>query len=85
MDSYHNYIDGQWVAARSGKTFNNENPATGEVLGTFPDSRAEDVAAAAAAAARALPKWKATPAPKRGEILYRVAQMLERRKEELAR
>ena len=85
MDSYQNYIDGQWVAARSGRTFNNENPATGAVLATFPDSRAEDVAAAAEAAEKALPKWKAFPAPKRGEILFRVAHLLEQRKEELAR
>jgi aldehyde dehydrogenase (NAD+) len=85
MQSFQNYIDGQWVNARSGKTFNNENPATGEVLGAFPDSGAEDVAAAAEAAARALPAWKAFPAPKRGEILFHVAQMLRERKEELAR
>ena len=85
MDSYQNYVDGQWVSAHGGRTFTNENPATGEALGTFPDSRAEDVAAAAEAAERALPKWKATPAPKRGEILYRVARMMEQRKEELAR
>jgi acyl-CoA reductase-like NAD-dependent aldehyde dehydrogenase len=85
VDSYQNYIDGQWVAARGGGTFVNENPATGEPLGTFPDSGAEDVAAAAEAAARALPKWKAFPAPKRGEILFRVAHLMEVRKEELAR
>ncbi len=85
MDSYQNYIDGQWVNATSGRTFADENPATREVIGTFPDSGAEDVAAAAEAAARALPKWKATPAPKRGEILFRVAQMMQQRKEELAR
>jgi alpha-ketoglutaric semialdehyde dehydrogenase len=85
VDSYQNFIDGQWVSARSGKTFTNENPATGEALASFPDSRAEDVAAAAEAAARALPGWKNTPAPHRGEILLRVARMLEERKEELAR
>lgn len=84
-DSYLNYIDGQWVAARDGRTFTNENPATGEPLATFPDSTKDDIAAAAGSAARALPEWKATPAPKRGEILFRVAQLLHDRKEELAR
>ncbi|MFN8557793.1 MAG: aldehyde dehydrogenase family protein [Dehalococcoidia bacterium] len=85
MDSYQNYIDGRWVAARSGQTFANHNPATGAELGRFPNSGADDVAAAAEAAARALPEWKAYPAPKRGEILYRVAQTMLERKEELAR
>jgi acyl-CoA reductase-like NAD-dependent aldehyde dehydrogenase len=85
MDTFLNYIDGQWVAARSGRTFFNENPATAEKIGAFPDSGAEDVAAAAEAAARALPRWRATPAPKRGELLFRVASILEQRKEELAR
>lgn len=85
MDSFQNYIDGRWRPARSGKTFVNENPATGDSLGTFPDSGSEDVAAAAEAAAQALPAWRATPAPRRAEILYRVAQLLVARKDELAR
>ncbi|MBI2760740.1 MAG: aldehyde dehydrogenase family protein [Chloroflexi bacterium] len=85
MDTYQNFIDGQSVAAKSGRTFVNENPATREAISAFPDSGADDVAAAAEAAVRALPKWKAVPAPKRGEILYRVAQMMHDRKEELAR
>jgi alpha-ketoglutaric semialdehyde dehydrogenase len=85
VDTYQNFIDGQWVAARSGRTFANENPATGEAISAFPDSGADDVATAAEAAAKALPMWKAFPAPKRGEILYRVAQMMHDRKEELAR
>jgi acyl-CoA reductase-like NAD-dependent aldehyde dehydrogenase len=85
MDTYYNYIDGQWVPAKSGRTFVRENPATGEPLAAFPNSDRDDVAAAAEAAARALAKWKATPAPKRGEILFRAGQMLIERKEELAR
>jgi len=85
MDTYHNYIDGQWAPAKSGRTFVRENPATGEPLATFPNSDRDDVAAAAEAAVRALAKWKATPAPKRGEILFRAGRMLIERKEELAR
>ncbi len=85
MDSFQNYIDGQWVSARSGHTFTNHNPASGAALGRFPDSSVEDVAAAADAANRALPSWRATPAPQRAEILYRVAAMMRERKDDLAR
>jgi aldehyde dehydrogenase (NAD+) len=84
--THGNYIDGAWVPARSGKTFENVNPAdTGEVLGLFADSGPEDVELAVAAARDASPAWKALPAPKRGEILYRAAEILVRRKEEFSR
>ena len=37
-ETFHNYIGGRWVPARSGRTFHNLNPATGEMLGEFPAS-----------------------------------------------
>jgi alpha-ketoglutaric semialdehyde dehydrogenase len=81
-----NYIGGEWVPARSGKTLENKNPAdTSEVLGLFADSGPEDVELAVSAARDASPAWKALPAPKRGEILYRAAEILVRRKEEMSR
>jgi aldehyde dehydrogenase (NAD+) len=61
-----------------------EQPAVGAV-GTFADSGPADVERAVAAAREAQPKWKALPAPKRGEILYRAAEILVRRKEDLSR
>jgi aldehyde dehydrogenase (NAD+) len=82
---YGNYIGGRWVPARSGATTEVRNPATGEVLGVVPRSGPEDVADAVEAAARAYPAWRRTPAPRRAEILFRVAELLVRRKEELAR
>lgn len=83
---YSNLIGGRWVKPASGEYIENRNPAdTREVIGLFPASNARDVAAAVEAAATALPKWKATPAPKRAEILYRLGQMLMSRKEEFAR
>jgi aldehyde dehydrogenase (NAD+) len=86
MANYGNYIAGEWVPAASGKTFENRNPAeTSELIGTFADSGPEDVEAAVAAARAAFPAWKALPAPKRGEILYRAGEILVRRKEPLAR
>ena len=81
-----NYIGGEWVPATSGATFENRNPAdSGELLGRFADSGPEDVERAVAAAREAFPPWKALPAPKRGEILYRAAELLVRRKEDFAR
>lgn len=82
---YHNYIGGCWQPAAKGQTFANEDPATGVVLSAFPDSGPEDVAAAAAAAMAALPAWRSLPAPRRGEIIFRAARLLQERKEELAR
>ncbi|HEY2990102.1 MAG TPA: aldehyde dehydrogenase family protein [Candidatus Binatia bacterium] len=83
---YKNYIAGRWVAAKSGKTFENRNPADRcELIGQFPDSNGADIDEAVGAAKRALPQWRLVPAPKRGEILYRVGEILRRRKEEIAR
>jgi alpha-ketoglutaric semialdehyde dehydrogenase len=81
-----NFVAGQWRPPESGRTFENRNPADRrELIGTFADSGPEDVERAVAAAREALPRWRALPAPKRGEILYRAAEILVRRKEELAR
>jgi aldehyde dehydrogenase (NAD+) len=86
VTTHGNYIGGAWVPARSGKTFENKNPAdTSEVLGAFADSGPEDVELAVSAAREASRAWKALPAPKRGEILYRAAEILVRRKEEFSR
>jgi aldehyde dehydrogenase (NAD+) len=83
--SFLNCIDGAWLEPRSGRWFERENPANGEVIGSFPDSGEEDVAAAVRAAAGACEGWRATPAPRRAEILFRVAEMMVARKEELSR
>jgi acyl-CoA reductase-like NAD-dependent aldehyde dehydrogenase len=86
VTTHGNFIGGQWVPARSGKTFENRNPAdTSEVLGLFADSGPEDVELAVSAARDAARAWKALPAPKRGEILYRAAEILVRRKEEFSK
>ena len=68
-DKYLNFINGKYVPAKSGKTYENRNPEdTDDLIGLFPSSDAADVADAVAAAKVAYPKWKATPAPARGEI-----------------
>ncbi len=83
--TFHNFIGGRWVPARSGRTFANSNPANGEVLGEFPASAPEDVNDAVEAAARAYPAWRLTPAPRRAEILLRAGEIMRARKQELAR
>ncbi len=86
LEAHGNYIDGRFVPAASNRVFENRNPANAsDLVGSFADSGAADVAAAVAAASRAYPAWKRTPAPKRGEILFRTAEILVRRKEDYAR
>src|SRR5271166_4507926 len=83
---YKNFIDGEWVEASTGQTFENRNPAdTRDVVGIFQRSGKADVEAAIAAAKRAFAKWRLVPAPRRAEIIYRAAEMLFERKEDFAR
>jgi len=79
-----NFINGKWIESQSGATFESRNPATGEVLGVCARSHAEDVEAAVEAAVNAFDQWRKTPAPRRAEILFRAAEMMRQRKEELA-
>jgi acyl-CoA reductase-like NAD-dependent aldehyde dehydrogenase len=81
--THQNYIDGEWVDAASGETFDSTSPADGEHIGTFPRSGADDVDRAVAAAKAAFEDWRLVPAPKRGEILFRFAQLLVDAKDEL--
>jgi aldehyde dehydrogenase (NAD+) len=83
---YKNFIDGEWVEASTGQTFEDRNPAdTRDVVGIFQRSGKEDVDNAVAAAKQAFAKWRLIPAPRRAEIIYRAADMLMERKEEYAR
>jgi alpha-ketoglutaric semialdehyde dehydrogenase len=80
------FIAGRWVDSVSGATFDSVNPAdTRDIVGRFQAGTAADVAMAVAAAGEALPAWKATPAPKRGELLYRFGALMAEHKERLAR
>ena len=85
-NEYKNFINGKFVPAKSGKTYENRNPAdTDDLVGVFPSSDVADVADAVAAAKAAYPKWKAMPAPARGEIMRRATEKLIARKEECAK
>ncbi|MBD3286159.1 aldehyde dehydrogenase family protein [candidate division WOR-3 bacterium] len=84
-EAFKNFIGGKWVKSKSGKTFENRNPAdTGDLVGTFQLSTEEDVDAAVQAAKKAYPDWRDTPAPERAEIMYRVAHIMRDRKDEIA-
>jgi len=76
-----NFIDGIWIDSRSGKYSEKTNPADSrDVVASVTLSNRADVDSAVAAARRACPAWKALPAPKRGEILFRVGEILLRKK-----
>jgi acyl-CoA reductase-like NAD-dependent aldehyde dehydrogenase len=81
--TFQNYIAGEWCDSASGETFESVNPANGDAIGTFPRSTAEDVDRAVAAARAAFEDWRLVPAPKRGEILYRFANLMMEEKEDL--
>src|SRR5271165_793156 len=84
---YKNFIDGEWVEPRGGaNAYENRNPAnTDELVGMFSSSGAADIDAAVDAATEAYKTWRLVPAPKRAEILYRAAELLLQRKEELSK
>ena len=78
-----NLINGQWVEA-SGEKLASHDPANGELLATYQQSTVADVEKAIAAAKAAFPAWKATPQPKRAEVIYKSAEVLLKRKEEIS-
>jgi acyl-CoA reductase-like NAD-dependent aldehyde dehydrogenase len=82
--TFKNYIGGEWVEAASGETFESTSPANGDRVGVFPKSGPDDVERAVEAARAAFEEWRLVPAPKRGEILFRFAQLLAEEKDDLA-
>ncbi|HSL34220.1 MAG TPA: aldehyde dehydrogenase family protein [Candidatus Limnocylindrales bacterium] len=83
--TFGHFIAGHWCDSTSGATFESRNPAdTRDIVGRFQQGTAADVAMAIKAAETALPMWRGTPAPKRGEILYRFGALMAEHKERLA-
>src|SRR6266850_6826071 len=84
--SYRNFIDGEWVESAGRDVFEDRNPADkSEVIGTFQISAQADVDAAVESACKSSRRWRQVPAPKRAEYLFRMGEILLRRKEEYAR
>ena len=77
-----NYIDGKWLQAEAG--YYNVNPATGTSLGVFPLTEREDVVRAIASARKTFNKWKKVSRFVRSDYMNKVAQIIEKRREELA-
>src|SRR5579862_7880290 len=81
-----NFINGQWVGSRSGRTMERRNPANlDEVVPVVPMSTRDEVREAIAAAKAAFPAWRDTPAPTRGKIILKVAALMTEQKDDLAR
>jgi aminomuconate-semialdehyde/2-hydroxymuconate-6-semialdehyde dehydrogenase len=80
-----NLVDGRLCAPLSGNYLDVHEPAVGRVFARCPDSTSADVDAAVAAAQRAAAAWAATPAETRARLLNRLADLVERDLEPLAR
>ena len=80
---FPNYIEGQWA---EGPTFENRNPANvTDVVGLHTAGSPGDIARAAAAARAALPAWSALTGPARGAFLFKVADLLDQRFEQISK
>ncbi|TRZ51434.1 aldehyde dehydrogenase family protein [bacterium] len=86
MEYFKNLVNGVWKDSRSGKYTENRNPANwkDDLIGYFPSSTAEDVDEAVAVAREAFKKWRLVPAPKRGDVLKAVGDMMLRQKDEIS-
>src|SRR5699024_6375566 len=85
FEMHFNYINGEWVSSRTGKTYNSINPANKEeILGRFQYSDENDVELAIESCENAFDRWAETPAPKRGNVLFNLIELLEQQKEILA-
>jgi len=79
------FVDGAWVAAASGETFTAESPATGKAIGDVPQGDREDAQRAIAAANRAAEGWASLTAFERAAKMHAVADVIEGRRDALAR
>jgi aminomuconate-semialdehyde/2-hydroxymuconate-6-semialdehyde dehydrogenase len=84
MKNILNYINGQHVTPQSAKYLNNYNPSEGNVYSTVPDSDANDVALAYAAADKAFVAWSTMPNTQRAQVLLKIADLIDRDLEKLA-
>jgi aminomuconate-semialdehyde/2-hydroxymuconate-6-semialdehyde dehydrogenase len=85
METLTNFIDGQDVSKTSNAYLDNYEPATGLVYSRIPESGAEELEAAIEAGKRAFPAWSGAPAEERAGCLRRLASLVERDVEDLAR
>lgn len=84
LDKYKMYIDGEFLEASNGETFDNINPATAEVINKVPKASNEDLDRAIDAANQAQKTWKAIPSSERAEYLYEISRLINEHKEDFA-
>src|SRR3981189_566652 len=83
---FKNFINGEWMESRTGKAYENRNPAnTDELIGMFVSSTDEDVDVAVDAAKEAYKTWRLVPGPNGAAILFRAAGLLLQCKEEFSK
>ena len=80
---FQNYINGKWIEGRS--KFQTINPANEELLAEIAQAERSDVDSAVVAATEAFKSWRLVPAPLRGELLFKIGDILKQKKEQLAR
>ena len=85
MLEIRNLINGALNESVSGNWIDSVNPSTGAVHARCPDSSAEDIDRAVAAARDAFPEWSATPVAARSALLRRLADLIDANADELAR
>src|SRR5882672_11023939 len=78
------FVDGAWTGSQSGETFTADSPATGEAIGEVPNGDRKDAQRAITAANRSADRWAAMSPFERASMLHRVADVVERRREDLA-
>jgi aldehyde dehydrogenase (NAD+) len=83
--SYKMFVDGKWVDASGGGTFEDLNPYTGEVYANVAAGGAEDMRRAVDAAQAAFPEWAAMPPGAKRQIFLKAADVMESRQDELVR
>jgi alpha-ketoglutaric semialdehyde dehydrogenase len=80
--SHGHFIGGRWnPGLGDGKTFENRDPANGDLLSVYPEASRKEVDAAVQAARKAFDSWRKMPVAKRGELLLRAMRILEDKKE----
>jgi len=85
VQTFQQFVNGQWVDSASGKTLAVENPANGKVIAHVPASDAEDVDRAASAAATAFETWQHSTPQDRSLLMLKLADAIEARADEIGR
>ncbi|KAK5170789.1 hypothetical protein LTR04_003677 [Oleoguttula sp. CCFEE 6159] len=79
------YVNGEWIDAKSGQTFEVKDPSTGKLIGTQPEMNREDTEAAISAAEAALPAFRAMTGRQRSKLLRKWYDLMVENADDLAK